>query len=115
MTQHAGRVRDVAPIFVLERLQGELVPELRCLQRAPPVVVAHMQHMVDEVLELLVGRLRPFEIGIVMLQDNVAPGLGPRIAQMAQGVERQAMMRVLAGGGEQNSIQQRHAAPPCAR
>ena len=52
-----------------------------------------MQHVILEVLELLVGRLRPFEVDLGVGQEQPLPQVGIHALEVAQRVEGQLVVR----------------------
>ena len=67
VAEDARGVGGLAPDFGPERVEKLAVPLLRLLRRSAPVVVAHVQDVVLEILELGIRRLRAFEIDLGVL------------------------------------------------
>ncbi|MDP1908665.1 MAG: hypothetical protein Q8K85_10200, partial [Hyphomicrobium sp.] len=73
-----------------------------------------MQHVVLEVLELVVRRLGAREIGLGMLQEQTLPAIRLRARQLPERIERQLVVRALGVGSVNDPEQQRHAEPSFA-
>jgi hypothetical protein len=73
VAHHACAVGGVLPVLRLHGAHGAAIPFARGRRRAAPIAVTNVQHVVAEILEDLVWRFRALEIGVAMLEKEVAP------------------------------------------
>ena len=109
VTEHAGRPRGLLPIPLAQRTHGAPVPFFASFDCAAPFAFTNVEHMVLEVLEFIVRGLRAGEVFAVMVQHQLAPGPRVRGAQVAQRLQRQAVMVGAASACENHCVQERHA------
>jgi hypothetical protein len=112
VAHHAGAPRRLLPILFRKRAHRAAIPFLRRLDRAAPILVAHVQDVVLEILELSIRRLGAFEIVLVVMQQQIAPPLGARRLLVPQRVDGDAMMIRPTAARENDRVQQRHAPRP---
>ena len=99
MAEHARAIDRRVPVLLAERLDQVLIPAPHFLRRAAPVAVARVQHVVLEVLELVVGRLGAFEVELGVGQEQVLPQVRVHHLEMAQRVESELVMGAGGVGG----------------
>ena len=93
VAEHARAIHRRLPVLQGERLDQVLIPAAHLVRRAAPIAVARVQHVVLEVLELLVRRLRAVEVDLGVGQEQPLPQVGIHAFEMTQRVERQLVVR----------------------
>jgi hypothetical protein len=89
-----------------------VVPAAHLLGRPAPIAVAGVQHVVLEVLELVVRRACPFQVETGMPQKEALPEVGIGALKVAQRIERQLVMRAAGMGGIDDMEHEVHGAFP---
>ncbi len=110
VAQHARAVDCRRPVLDLQRLHHVAVPANRLRGRPAPEAVAGVQHVVAEVLELLVRRRGPFQIEPAMPEEKTLPQIGVGALEVAQRIERQLVMRGPGVGGVDDMEKRVHGA-----
>ena len=93
MAENSRRVDRVAPLLRAQRCYRSPVPQLGRRDGTAPVVVAHMQHMIAKVLELIVGCLRAIEVNVDVGETQIPPVLSRFAAKLMKGIQRELVVR----------------------
>ena len=93
MAENSRRVDRVAPLLRSQRFDGSPVPQLGRRDGTAPIVVAHMQHMIAKVFELVVGSLRSIEVDVDVGETQIPPVLGRIAAKLMKGIQRELVVR----------------------
>ena len=110
VAEHAGAIDRRRPILLRQRLDQVIVPAAHLLRRAAPVAVARVQHVVLEVLELVVGRLRALQIELGVLEEQPLPHVDVHALEVPQRVEGELVMRARGMGGIDDAEEEVHGA-----
>jgi hypothetical protein len=108
VAEHAGAIDRRRPVLLRQRLDQVIVPAAHLLRRAAPVAVARMQHMVLEVLELVVGRLGTLEVELGVLEEEPLPQIDVHALEMPQRVEGELVMRARRMGSIDDAEEEVH-------
>ncbi len=112
VAQHARAVDGRRPVLALQRVHEMLVPGACLVGRPAPQPVARVQHVVGEILELVVGRLRAVDIELRVLQEHALPLLPVLALEVLQGVQRKLVVRALRVGRIRDRKKQVHGCNP---
>ncbi len=93
VAEHARAVHRRLPVLQGERLDQVLIPAAHFVRRAAPVAIARMQHVILEVLELLVRGLGAVEIDLGIGQEQPLPQVGIHAFEVTQRIEGQLVVR----------------------
>ena len=96
------------PVLLLERCDEVGIPAGDLFRRTAPIGVAHVQDMVLEILERLVGCLRSFQVELDMLEEQALPVFSVGTCQALQGVERQLVMGAVGVSGINDAEKKAH-------
>ena len=110
VAHHAGAVGGVFPVLLLKRANGAAIPFARGLRGAAPVAIAHVQHVVAEILEHGVRRLGAFEVGVAMFEEDVAPVFRTLALQVLEREYGQTMVVASANRIQNQPVADRHHA-----
>ncbi len=111
VAEHAGAIGRRRPVLQCQALDQVVIPAAHLLGRPAPEAVAGVQHMVLEILELVVGRLGPFQVELGMGEEHALPQVGVHAREVTQRVERQLVMRAPGVGGIDDAEEQVHGRP----